>query len=573
METLLFTFLPKSFPFMDSSFVGTAKRCRSNFIANVTRCQKKTTTSEESVARGRTKTPYSLHEVIFKPLHDFISSFHGGDDNLPRYLDPKHVLYGHFSPVDELPPTACEVSEGSLPPCLDGVYIQNGPNPQFMPVGPYHYVDGDGMLHSIKISGGKATFCSRYVKTFKYRIERDLGYPVLPNAVAYFASNLKASMLLTIARFLTGQFNPFLDGIGTANTSIALVGGRLLALVETDLPYEVKITPDGDITTVGRHDFGGRHRFPTMTAHPKTDPDTGETFAFRHFVVPPYLSFFRVDSDGTKHDDVHIYSMKGAALVHDFVLTKNFAVFPDPQIVIDPLQILRGKAIMRADMKKIPRLGVIPRYAEDEREMYWVDVPGLNVVHTVNAWEEDGGRKIVVVASNVLSVEHSLEDLNQIKIEKITIDAQAKKIVTRYPVSGRNLDFGSINTLYSGKKNRYVYAGVIESMPKMVGLVKIDLSLSAADCTVATRMYGPGCYGSEPVFVAREAAAEEDDGYLVAYVNNENTQESRFLVMDAKSPTLEIVAYAKLPRRVPQGFHSIFVKQTHLHSSQTLNFR
>ena len=77
-------------------------------------------------------------------------------------------------------------------------------------------------------------------------------------------------------------------------------------------------------------------------------------------------------------------------------------------------------------------------------------------------------------------------------------------------------------------------------------------------------MYGPGCYGSEPIFVAREGAEEEDDGYLVAYVSNEKTEESHFVVMDAKSATLDIVAAVKLPRRVPQGFHSIFVKQTEL---------
>ncbi|PIN16457.1 Zeaxanthin 7,8-dioxygenase [Handroanthus impetiginosus] len=95
-------------------------------------------------------------------------------------------------------------------------------------------------------------------------------------------------------------------------------------------------------------------------------------------------------------------------------------------------------------------------------------------------------------------------------------------------------------------------------MPKMAGV---------ADCTVGRRMYGPGCYGSEPIFVTREpynAAAEEDDGYLLSYVYNENIQESRFLVMDAKSPTLEIVAAVKLPRRVPHGFHSIFVKESDL---------
>lgn len=100
----------------------------------------------------------------------------------------------------------------------------------------------------------------------------------------------------------------------------------------------------------------------------------------------------------------------------------------------------------------------------------------------------------------------------------------------------------------------------------MLGVVKIDLSLSTAadsgDCTVACRMYGAECYGSEPIFVAREAATEEDDGYLLTYVNNQKTQDSHFVVMDAKSPTLQIVASVKLPRRVPQGFHSIFVKQS-----------
>lgn len=50
---------------------------------------------------------------------------------------------------------------------------------------------------------------------------------------------------------------------------------------------------------------------------------------------------------------------------------------------------------------------------------------------------------------------------------------------------------------------------------------------------------------------------------MVTYVNNENTQEAHFLVMvlmDTKSPTLEVAA-VKLPRRLPQGFHSIVVTE------------
>ncbi|KAL3629820.1 carotenoid cleavage dioxygenase 4 [Castilleja foliolosa] len=64
-------------------------------------------------------------------------------------IDPRYVLSDNFAPVDELPPTPCQVIEGSLPPALDGAYIRNGPNPKFLPRGPYHLFDGDDMLHLI----------------------------------------------------------------------------------------------------------------------------------------------------------------------------------------------------------------------------------------------------------------------------------------------------------------------------------------------------------------------------------------------------------------------------------------
>nr|GEV80805.1 carotenoid cleavage dioxygenase [Tanacetum cinerariifolium] len=107
-------------------------------------------------------------------------------------------------------------------------------------------------------------------------------------------------------------------------------------------------------------------------------------------------------------------------------------------------------------------------------------------------------------------------------------------------------------------------------MPKISGVVKLDISLSEVDrreCIVASRMFGPGCFGGEPFFVAKEPEnpdADEDEGYIVSYVHNENTGESRFVVMDAKSPTLKIVAAVKLPHRVPYGFHGLFIKESDL---------
>ncbi|KAH6820443.1 nine-cis-epoxycarotenoid dioxygenase 4 [Perilla frutescens var. hirtella] len=523
--------------------------------------------NDEIIARGNKN---SFLVMIFNALDNLISDFI--DPPLRPSIDPKHVLSGNFAPVEELPPTACPAVEGSLPPALNGVYIRNGPNPQFIPNGPYHMFDGDGMLHAVTISGGGATFCSRFVKTYKYNLEREIGSPVILNVFSAF-NGLPASLArcaVAFGRYLLRQYDPR-HGIGGANTSVAMISGKLFALGESDLPYRVRVKSDGDIITIGRHEPFGE-AFMTMTAHPKTDAGSGEAFAFRHSIKHPFLSFFRINAEGMKLPEVAIRSLNQASLVHDFVITKNYAIFPDPQIVIEPTEVLKGKPPLRIDVAKVPRLGVIPRYAESDGEMWWVEVAGFNVVHAVNAWEEDGGDTIVMVATNVQPVEHALDrmDLVHASFERVEINVTEKIVRRRSVLSLRNLDFAVINQAYVGKKNRYVYAALGAPMPKIGGVVKIDLSLSttdAADCTVASRLYPSGCYGGEPFFVPKEPdnpAAAEDDGFVVTYVHNENSNESKFIVMDAKSPNLDIVAAVKLPGRVPYGFHGIFVPQSQL---------
>ncbi|XP_065879771.1 probable carotenoid cleavage dioxygenase 4, chloroplastic [Euphorbia lathyris] len=508
----------------------------------------------------------TLPTKLFGAFDDIINNFI--DPPRRPSLDPRYVLSDNFAPVDEFPPTECEVIQGSIPSCLAGAYIRNGPNPQYLPRGPYHLFDGDGMLHSIKISEGVPIFCSRYVKTYKYTMERDAGAPLLPNVFSGF-NGLAASAArgaVSAARILSGQFNP-VNGIGLANTSLAYFGNRLYALGESDLPYSVRISSKGDIETIGRENFDGK-LFMSMTAHPKLDPETGEAFAFRYGPMPPFLTYFRFDPKGNKQQDVPIFSMTRPSFLHDFAISKNYAIFADIQIGMNPMDmIFGGGSPVGSDPSKVPRLGIIPRYANDESEIRWFDVPGLNLIHAINAWDEEDS--VVLLAPNILSVEHTLERMELVHalVEKVRIDLKTG-IVTRDPVSARNLDFAVINPAYIGKKNKFVYAAIGDPMPKISGVVKLDVSNGCRrECTVARRMYGERCYGGEPFFVAREPEnpdAEEDDGYVVSYVHDEIAGESKFLVMDAKSPDLDIVAAVKLPQRVPYGFHGLFVREKDL---------
>jgi carotenoid cleavage dioxygenase-like enzyme len=62
---------------------------------------------------------------------------------------------------------------------------------------------------------------------------------------------------------------------GTANTALEFHEGRLLSLQEAALPFQLLVDPDGWISSLGYHDFGGTLKH-NMTAHPKPMPDDGE---------------------------------------------------------------------------------------------------------------------------------------------------------------------------------------------------------------------------------------------------------------------------------------------------------
>ncbi|GAB2295868.1 carotenoid cleavage dioxygenase 4 [Dionaea muscipula] len=537
-----------------------------------------------STAATLTPKNFSVLSMVFDALEEVINT----------YIDPPSIgpteslLSGNFAPVDELQPTECRVIDGAIPECLEGAYIRNGPNPRFLPTGPYHPFDGDGMLHCLRISAGRATFSCRYVRTNKYVAEERAGTKLTPHLIAAF-NGLPVSLargLLAACRMRTWQFDAS-NGIGLANTSVALLGGKLYALCEFDLPYQIRVTEEGDVETVGRRDDGDfvGNGVPSMTAHPKVDHDTGEVFAFRYSFVPPFLTYFRFDARGNKLPDVPIHSMQTPCFLHDFVVTNKYAVFPDIQIGADPLRFLvAGGSLMEFNSGKVPRLGVIPRYAEYGSEMRWFNVPGFNIFHVVNGWDEigeDGKQYIVLIAPNILSIEHGVRRLDLLhgSMEMVKINIE-DGTATRKRLSTRNLELPVINPAYSGRKCRYVYAGVLGNSPTITGVVKLDVAAAAEGgggtgrvteyCTVAKRMFRPGCYGGEVFFVARDQtenslnAADEDDGYLVSYIHDEMSGESRFIVMDARSPELDIVASVKLPQRVPYGFHGLFVKEMDL---------
>src|SRR5690606_24103305 len=104
--------------------------------------------------------------------------------------------------------------------------------------------------------------------------------------------------------------------MGTANTTAMFHAGRLYALKEDDLPYE--LNPD-TLETIGRTDMDGQITSNCFTAHPKVDPITNELLAFAYQARgdgTKDIVFYLFDADGRKINEVW-FEMPYAACVHD----------------------------------------------------------------------------------------------------------------------------------------------------------------------------------------------------------------------------------------------------------------
>ena len=62
-------------------------------------------------------------------------------------------------------------------------------------------------------------------------------------------------------------------------------------------------------------------------------------------------------------------------------------------------------------------------------------------------------------------------------------------------------------------------------------------------------------FGGEPLFVAKDHAQAEDDGYILELLMNE--QKASLIVLDASD--LSLCAKIELPQRIPFGVHSLWI--------------
>lgn len=442
-------------------------------------------------------------------------------------------LEGNFAPVtEEVTITDLDV-DGAIPACLQGRYVRTGPNPIAADPATYHWFAGSGMLHGVRLEGGRAVwYRNRWVRSPD--ITEALGEPAVPLA--------------------DGGFFP-----GLGNTNIVSHAGSMWALMETSLPYE--ITPE--LETIRSWNFGGE--LPAgINAHPKFDPDTGDMHVMAYGFVEPFLRYHVIDASGQLVRTESI-AVAGPVMVHDMALTASKVIAFDLPVLFRMDLALEGKLLPFAwDPSYTPRVGVMPRIGTGA-DTVWVELDEpCYVYHPLNAYD-DGDNVVIdlVVHPRAFDDEQRRDPSQGIPtLHRWTIDLVAGKVRDEL-VDDRGQEFPRGDERLTGKRHRYGWSLANTSLEALgalddadsTGLLKHDLEAG----TTVERPFGPGVYGSEFVFVPESVDAAEDEGYLVGFAYDKARGASDLLILDAHDFGGDPVAVVHLPVRVPQGFHGNWI--------------
>jgi len=454
------------------------------------------------------------------------------------YDDGHAYSSGSFAPVDEERSIeALELLEGELPAGLRGVFARNSSNPKFTPPTPYHWFDGDGMVHAVELGAGAPRYRNRWVRTRGYAADVAAG---------------RATRTGLLSRpDLDHPDGPYKN---TANTDLIYWRGQLLALwwLGGGTPYA--LDPQ-TLDTRARFDQAG-----TMTAHAKVDPRTGDLVFLDYAMRPPFLTHGVLTPAGELTRTP--IELPGPRPQHDVALTERYSVLIDVSMFADPEALARAKVRMRFFPDVPTRLGLFDR--QTHSLVRWFEVPACYVYHFANAWED--GTKVVVTASRIRDPlvydpqpgrgDRLVPRIAHLRLEpelvRWTLDLDtglAREDVLDDAVA----EFPRVDDRRIGAPTRAAYLGSFDASETLAfaGVRRVDLDSGAA----IERRYPAGCVGGE-VSVAPFGPGE-DDAVLATFVSELGAETCELWLLDPA--TLETVARVRIPARIPAGFHTRWV--------------
>ena len=451
---------------------------------------------------------------------------------LPRATAPHPYLSGVHTPMtQELALTDLPVT-GAIPDALDGRYLRIGPNPVAADPASYHWFTGDGMVHGLRIKGGRALwYRNRWIRS--HAVADALGVEPAPGV-------------------RHGSFD-------TVNTNVVEVAGRTFALVEAG-SSPVELTNDLDGQFYNPFDGGLKGAF---TAHPHRDPLTGEQHAICYEATrPDEIRHVVIDRAGVVVREEPIAVRHGPS-IHDCALTGRYVVILDLPVTFSIKSMIAGYSFpYNWNPDHRARVGLLPR-GGSQADIVWCEVAPGYVFHTANAYDRPDGRVVIDVCAfeTMFDGAHNGPNARSRGLERWTVDPVARTVEVR-TIDPNPQEFPRSDERRIGHPYRYAYTLALpdEGGEQFLGasqLYKHDLETGGC----RTHDFGPASRPGEFVFVPAAPDSAEDEGWLMGLVIDTVEDTTDLVILDARRFEEPPVARIHLAHRVPPGFHGNWFAQ------------
>lgn len=447
------------------------------------------------------------------------------------------------------------VVEGELPAAIRGTWYRMTPDPQYPPMlGDDVYISGDGMISSFRFENGHVDYKSRYVRTERFLAER------------------------AARRSLFGAYrNPFTDdpavaGVDrtVANTSPIFHAGRLFAIKEDGLPYEVH--PE-TLETIGRCDWGGALRSQTVSAHCRVDPLTGELLLYGYEASGDGsrdMAYATVGADGVLRDE-QWFEAPYAGMVHDFAITTDYLIFPIFPTIVELDRLKAGGPHWMSDIAQDCWVGVVPRRG-DVRDMRWFRRPGGQAFHVINAWNEGGMIQLDLCVSETNSFPF-IADVSGDPYDPRRASTMPSRWTIDLTRNGDGIEervFGSlpgdvprIDDRLIGRRYRQSWMGMVDPGRAFRPSGPVGAGFNMVGRLDADTGETDAWYGSdeesfqEPQFVP--TGPGEGEGYVLSVIERHDVQLSDVGVFRAGAMAAGPIARIQLPLRLRGAVHGCWV--------------
>ncbi|MCO4769416.1 MAG: carotenoid oxygenase family protein [Deltaproteobacteria bacterium] len=458
---------------------------------------------------------------------------------------PPHPLHRTLSRPHGYEPL---VIEGALPEALSGTLFRAGPG-MFERFGkPYaHPFEADGAVTAVRFGRGVAHGASRLVQSAAYREEEEAGKPLYGSPASWFRR---------VGNAWKGRIKT------SGNTSVLHWQGRLFALMEAGLPQEMELSGLG---TLDATDLDGVLN-TSFSAHPHRIAKRRTTINFGlRYDKKMHVDLFELPDAGPAKK-LGSFEAPWMAMLHDFVVTENHAVF-----VIGPARLVLWRALLGSnDFGKLfewnPEMGVqvvvVPLADPGAHKRF--DLDPFWVWHFGNAYENGSGKIVLDMCryddfgslGAIAAPEKELAPplLHRMVIDPPSGDVRIEQLWDQF------CEFPTIHPDLAGRAHSRLW--MLSERPEGQGITRFSLDTLRARTWEAP----PGHLVSEPIPVPKTAGTDsaafhlENAVWVLTLVFDPDRDQSYIAVLDGERPTSGPVAKVWFDQPLPQTFHGAWVR-------------